>query len=48
MTPFFLGRQSLLLESALFEVGEVCRRIAAEAGPWRGGAVSSGLGFRAI
>src|SRR4051812_8467925 len=46
--PFFLGRQSLLLEGALFEGGEVCRRIAAEAGPWRFGAVSSGLGFRAI
>src|SRR4051794_26287229 len=43
-----LGRQSLLLEGALFEGGEVGGRIAAEAGPWRGGAVSSGLGFRAI
>src|SRR4051812_37835366 len=43
-----LGRQSLLLEGALFEGGEGGGRIAAEAGPWRFGAVSSGLGFRAI
>src|SRR3954463_11299072 len=45
---FFLGRQSQLLEGALFEGDEVGGRVPAEAGPWRGGAVSSGLGFRAI
>ena len=28
---FFLGRQSLLLEGALFEVGQVGGRVAAEA-----------------
>src|SRR3954467_7683033 len=43
-----LGRQSQLLEGALFEGDEVGGRVPAEAGPWRGGAVSSGLGFRAI
>src|SRR3954451_451631 len=30
--PFFLWRQSQLLEGTLFEFCEVCRRIAAEAG----------------
>src|SRR6187431_1946753 len=38
--PFFLGRQSLLSEGLLFEVGEVCRRIAAEAGAQDPGVVA--------
>jgi hypothetical protein len=46
--PFFLGRQSLLSEGLLFEVGEVCRRIAAEAGAQDRGVVAlfqAGSGF---
>ena len=35
-----LGRQSLLSEGSLFEVGEVCRRIAAEAGAQDPGVVA--------
>src|SRR4051794_18766648 len=45
---FFLGWQSLLLEGALFEVSEVCRRIAAEAGAQDPGVVAlfqAGSGF---
>src|SRR4051794_41621429 len=45
---FFLGRQSLLSEGLLFEVGEVCRRIAAEAGAQDPGVVAlfqAGSGF---
>jgi hypothetical protein len=41
----------LLLEGALFEVSEVCRRVAAEAGAQDPGVVAvfqGGLGFRAI
>src|SRR5688500_6073052 len=47
-SPFFLGRQSLLLEGALFEVSEVCRRIPAEAGAQDPGVVAlfqAGSGF---
>ena len=45
---FFLRRQSQLLEGALFEGGEVCRRIAAEAGAQDPGLVAlfqAGSGF---
>src|SRR3954469_11106871 len=46
--PFFLGRQSLLADGALFEFCEVCRRIAAEAGAQDPGVVAlfqAGSGF---
>src|SRR5688500_18333813 len=39
-SPKKLGRQSLLLEGALFEIREVCRRIAAEAGAQDPGVVA--------
>src|SRR4029453_18108107 len=39
-SPKKLGRQSLLSEGLLFEVGEVCRRIAAEAGAQDPGVVA--------
>src|SRR4051794_27045836 len=45
---FSLGRQSLLSEGTLFEVSEVCRRIAAEAGAQDPGVVAlfqAGSGF---